>query len=83
MVKRDVSFAGIERAIAEQKFELCRQIQFVDAYEGKGIADNERSITIRLEYRSDERTLLEEEVETIHAQILRILETNLCAKQRL
>ena len=83
LVKRDVSFAGIERAIAEQKFELCRQIQFVDAYEGKGIADNERSITIRLEYRSDERTLLEEEVETIHAQILRILETNLCAKQRL
>jgi phenylalanyl-tRNA synthetase beta subunit len=46
------------------------------------VADDERSVTIRLEYRSDERTLLEEEIETIHGEILRVLETNLDAKQR-
>ncbi len=69
-------------AIIEQQFELCRQIAFVDVYEGKGVADDERSVTIRLEYRSDERTLLEEEVETIHAQILKVLELNLGAKQK-
>ena len=82
LAKRNVSFAKIKSAIEEQKFELLRKIEFVDVYEGAGVADDERSVTIRLEYRSDERTLLEEEVETIHEQILKVLETNLSAKQR-
>jgi phenylalanyl-tRNA synthetase beta chain len=82
LVKRNVAFADIKRAIVEQNYELCRNIEFVDVYEGKGVTDDERSITIRLEYRSDERTLLDEEVETINAQILKNLESNLGAKQR-
>ncbi|HLM61444.1 MAG TPA: hypothetical protein VK308_11630, partial [Pyrinomonadaceae bacterium] len=82
LVKRGVNFADIKRAIVEQNFELCRSVEFVDVYEGKGVADDERSITIRLEYRSDERTLLDEEVETINGQILNVLESNLGAKQR-
>jgi phenylalanyl-tRNA synthetase beta chain len=82
LAKRTISFAELISAIEEQKFELLRKVEFVDAYEGKGVADDERSITVRLEYRNDERTLLEEEVETIHGQILKVLETNLDAKQR-
>jgi phenylalanyl-tRNA synthetase beta chain len=50
---------------------------FVDIYEGKGIAEDERSITIRLEYRNDERTLVEEEVEAEHQSILGILASEL------
>jgi phenylalanyl-tRNA synthetase beta chain len=82
LVKRNQSFAEIQKAIAEQGFELCRNIEFVDIYEGQGVAEDERSITIRLEYRSDERTLLDEEVDSIHRQILQSLETNLSVKQR-
>jgi phenylalanyl-tRNA synthetase beta chain len=61
---------------------LLKNIEFVDVYEGKGVSETERSITIRLEYRSDERTLLEEEAEMIHARILENLEKNLGAKLR-
>ncbi len=82
LVKRNVSFAEIKKAVEAQKYELLRSIEFVDVYEGKGMADDERSLTIRLAYRSDERTLLEEEIETIHAQILQSLESTLSAKQR-
>lgn len=82
LAKRSVSFAAIRNAIESENFELLKRIDFVDVYEGKGIADDERSLTIRLEYRSNERTLLEEEVETIHAQILDKLDVNLNAKQR-
>ncbi len=82
LVKRNLSFAEIQKAIAEQGFELCRKIEFVDVYEGQGVGEDERSITIRLEYRSDERTLLDEEVDLIHAQILQNLETHSGAKQR-
>ena len=82
LVKRVVSFAEIKRTIEKQGFELLRKVEFVDVYEGKGVADDERSITIRLEYRSDERTLIEEEVDAVHNQILSVLETNLGAKLR-
>src|SRR5207249_366324 len=61
LAKRDVTFAAIRQAVTEQGFELCRSVGFVDVYEGKGLAENERSVTIRLEYRSDERTLIEDE----------------------
>jgi phenylalanyl-tRNA synthetase beta chain len=82
LAKRSVSYEAIRQAIAEQNFELLRSVEFVDVYEGKGVSEDERSITIRLEYRSDERTLLEEEVETVHAQILNVLQKNLNTKLR-
>jgi phenylalanyl-tRNA synthetase beta chain len=82
LVKRRVSFAQIKQTVEAQGFELLRKVEFVDVYEGKGMSDDERSITIRLEYRSDERTLTEPEAEAVHAQILQILERDLGAKQR-
>ncbi len=82
IAKRSLAFAEIKGAIEKENFQLLKKVDFVDVYEGKGISDNERSITIRLEYRSDERTLLEEEVETVHERILSKLGEDLGAKQR-
>jgi phenylalanyl-tRNA synthetase beta chain len=79
--KRDVSFAQIKQTVEAQSFELLRKVEFVDVYD-TGMKD-ERSITIRLEYRSDERTLTEAEAEAVHAQILQALERDLNAKQRI
>lgn len=70
LVKRDMPFATIRDAIKSQNTPLCQSVVFVDIYEGKGMAEDERSITIRLEYRNDERTLVEDEVEAEHQQIL-------------
>ncbi|HLM00441.1 MAG TPA: phenylalanine--tRNA ligase subunit beta [Pyrinomonadaceae bacterium] len=78
---RSVSFARIKQTVEAQGFELLRKVEFVDVYE-TGIKD-ERSITIRLEYRSDERTLTEAEAEAVHTRILQILERDLGAKQRI
>ncbi|MGI9056891.1 MAG: phenylalanine--tRNA ligase subunit beta [Pyrinomonadaceae bacterium] len=82
IVKRDKNFAGIKKFIENLQFELLRKVEFVDVYEGKGIADDERSLTIRFEYRSDERTLIEEEIDEIHSRILTSLEANFDGKQR-
>jgi len=82
LVKRSASFAEIEKAIRENAPDICRNVEFVDIYEGKGVADDERSLTIRLEYRSNERTLIDAEIDEIHASIIKIVETNLGAKQR-
>jgi phenylalanyl-tRNA synthetase beta chain len=82
LVKRSTTFAEILQTIQNEGFELCKSVEFIDVYEGKGVADDERSITIRLIYRSDERTLIEAEVEEIHSKILSALESKLNAKPR-
>lgn len=77
VVERSIGFADIRNAIAEHNHELCRGVQFVDVFEGKGLAEGERSLTIRFEYRSDERTLVEDEVEAVHSSILQAIEQKL------
>jgi len=83
IAKRGIAFAAIQKAVAEEHYDLCRSVEFVDVYEGKGMAEDERSITVRLEYRSEERTLIEEEVEAIHQQILTKIEQKLAIKPRI
>ena len=81
-VNRDVSFGAIKKTIEDQEIEICRGVDFVDVYEGKGLASNQRSLTVRLVYRSDERTLIEDDVERLHSQILKRVEEELNIKQR-
>ena len=81
-VRRDITFGMVRDTIKAQSVELCRGVEFVDVYEGKGIAANERSLTIRLEYRSDTGTLVDDDVEQVHARLLKAVEENLHIKQR-
>ncbi len=82
VVPRIVSFDDIRTTINEMNFDLCRGVAFVDIYEGKGLADYERSLTIRLEYRSEKRTLVEAEVEEVHSQIVAGVEQKLDISHR-
>jgi phenylalanyl-tRNA synthetase beta subunit len=54
----------------------------MDIYEGKGIGADERSLTIRLEYRSDERTLIESDVDEVHEQLVKGVEDELQIRRR-
>jgi phenylalanyl-tRNA synthetase beta chain len=82
LVKRTTAFAEMGQLIESQDFKICEGVNFVDVYEGKGVAEDERSITIRFSYRSLERTLTEAEVEETHQKILAILAERLNARQR-
>jgi phenylalanyl-tRNA synthetase beta chain len=82
LVRRSVTFEDVRRAVAGANVELLRSVEFVDVYEGKGVADDERSLTVRLGYRSDERTLTDEQVDEVHSGLLRSLETETNAKLR-
>jgi phenylalanyl-tRNA synthetase beta chain len=82
VAKRNITYDSIYEAIALLKIELCRGIEFVDVYEGKGLAEDERSITVRLEYRSDERTLVEDEVDQVHKRIVDSVAENLGVRLR-
>ena len=79
---RGTTFSDIRERVTEQGHDLCRNVLFVDIYEGKGLAEDERSITVRIEYRSDERTLIEDEVESLHQTIVSTVEQRLDIKVR-
>jgi phenylalanyl-tRNA synthetase beta chain len=82
VAKREVTYESIRETIVSLNADLCRSIEFVDIYEGKGLGEDERSITIRLEYRSDERTLVEDEVDQIHRRIVDSAVENLNVRLR-
>lgn len=82
LVNRSMSFEEIRASILAQGRELCRAVGFVDVYEGKGIGPDERSLTIRLEYRSDERTLIETEVDAVHTELIEGVEKDLNIRRR-
>ncbi len=70
LVKREMTFAAVCDAARSADVELLRSTAFVDVFEGKGMAADERSLTVRFKYRTDERTLVEEEVDLAHADVL-------------
>lgn len=82
-VNRDVTFSAVRSAITDQNIKQCRSVGFVDIFEGKGLGENERSLTIRIEYQSDDRTLTEEEIEPIHRGIVESVEASLKIHQRI
>jgi phenylalanyl-tRNA synthetase beta chain len=82
VVERSLSYADIRDAVVAQQADLCRAVGFVDIYEGAGLADGERSLTVRLEYLSTERTLLEDEVEALHERLIAEVEKKLAIKRR-
>ncbi len=82
LIARDVTFAELLRTILEQQIKECREAKLVDVYEGASLPEDKRSVTLRLEYRSDERTLRDEEVDEMHGRIVSSLEKSYDAKMR-
>ncbi len=82
LVSRKITFEEIRTSILAQGRELCRSVGFVDIYEGKGIDPEQRSLTVRLEYRSDERTLVETEVDELHGELIDVVEKDLNIRRR-
>ncbi|HEV2913797.1 MAG TPA: phenylalanine--tRNA ligase subunit beta [Pyrinomonadaceae bacterium] len=82
LVARDVSLAELLSTVAGLEIKERRVTKLVDVYEGASLPEGKRSLTLRLEYRSDERTLRDEEVDELHARIVDALEKRFDAKMR-
>jgi phenylalanyl-tRNA synthetase beta chain len=82
LLNRDIALDAVLRAVNEQRVADFRDVKLVGTFEGGNIALSKRSVTLRLEYRSDERTLRDEEVEERHAQLTSSLLETFSAQQR-
>jgi phenylalanyl-tRNA synthetase beta chain len=70
LVSRDVSFAELVEAIDAEHIVDYAGALLVGVYEGPNIPEDKRAVTLRVEYRSDERTLRDEEVEARHRGLI-------------
>lgn len=82
VVPKDISYGQITGLLENGKRELLESVSLVDTYSGSGIQEDERSVTIRIEYRSQERTLTDEEVDAVHRAVLESLKTEFDARFR-
>ncbi|MDT5293642.1 MAG: phenylalanyl-tRNA synthetase beta chain [Acidobacteriota bacterium] len=82
VASRRVTYGEMRRAVLALGVEECRGVTLVDVYEGANMPEGRRSVTLRVEYRSDERTLRDEEVDGMHARILAALESEFGAQLR-
>ena len=79
---RRVTYGEMRRAILSLGIGECRGVSLVDVYEGANMPEGKRSITLRVEYRADERTLRDEEVDAMHARVVAALEEAFGAQLR-
>ena len=70
LVSRDVSFSELHETIASQQTADYAGVKLVGTYEGKNIPEGQRSVTLRIEFRSDERTLRDDEVEQRNRELV-------------
>jgi phenylalanyl-tRNA synthetase beta chain len=82
LVDRQVSLSDLTTAARNQSGEHFVAASFVGTYEGEGIADNKRSVTLRFEYRAPDRTLRDEEIDGVHWVIVKALQEKFAAEVR-
>ena len=82
LLDRKVPVAELLRAADNQEASYCVGAKFVGTFEGEGIPEGKRSVTIRLEYRATDRTLRDEEVDEIHWPLVKALQDKFGAEVR-
>src|SRR6266850_2099814 len=70
LVGRDISFAELLDAVNSERIADYSSAKLVGTYEGKNIPTDKRSVTLRIEYRSEEGTLRDDQVEERHRGLI-------------
>ncbi|HEY0173055.1 MAG TPA: phenylalanine--tRNA ligase subunit beta [Pyrinomonadaceae bacterium] len=82
VAERRVTYGELRGAALALGLEECRGVELVDVYEGANLPEGKRSLTLRVEYRADDRTLRDEEVDAMHARVVAALESGFGAQLR-
>jgi phenylalanyl-tRNA synthetase beta chain len=73
VVDEDVPAADVQDAVRTAGGELLEQLRLFDVYRGEQVGEGSKSLALRLEFRAPDRTLTDEEVADLRAQIEREL----------
>lgn len=82
VVSRDTTAESILNTVRRSGSSIVRQSEIFDVYEGEHVSEGMKSVALRIVYRSDEKTLTDQEVQEAHQRILDGLRSNLKAELR-
>jgi len=82
IVEEATPWSSIETLARAQSLAKCVSYQMVSVYRGKQVGEGKKSVTLRLHFRDDERTLTHEEVDPQMDQLAGIAKTSLGAEIR-
>ena len=77
LADEDMTVDQIEDVIWEAGTEILKGIKLFDIYRGKQVREGKKSMAFSLTYRAVDRTLTDEEVQTVHGKVLDALEKKL------
>lgn len=77
LADEDMTVDQIEDVIWEAGTEILKGIKLFDIYRGKQVREGKKSMAFSLTYRAVDRTLTDEEVQTVHGKVLDSLEKKL------
>lgn len=82
VVDADLPIQAIVNAVHVAKINLLQELQLFDVYQGKGIAENKKSLAFLVLMQDTHKTLLDTEVDAVIAELLKLLEKNFGASLR-
>jgi phenylalanyl-tRNA synthetase beta chain len=82
VVTEDLPMRALLDAIHLVKSDLLKGIEVFDIYRGQGVDDGYKSVALTLKIQHQERTLQDEEVDTLVAQVIEMAKENVQAELR-
>ncbi|GAU79772.1 phenylalanine--tRNA ligase subunit beta [Fusibacter sp. 3D3] len=82
LVKDEITALQIEQIVLSNGGDLLESAKMFDMYKGKQIPPGYKSVAYELVFRAEDRTLVDEDVNSIFAHILKALENELEAQLR-
>jgi phenylalanyl-tRNA synthetase beta chain len=70
LVRGEIPAGEMVRSATDPIEELLEKVQIFDVYEGKNIPAGMKSLGLRFSYRGGDRTLMDDEVNEVHARIV-------------
>lgn len=82
VVNDETPAATVEAVIVKAGGKLLKSVTLFDVYRGDPIPEGQKSLAYNLVYQTDEKTLKDEEVASVHKKIVKAAERELGAKLR-
>ena len=82
VVDADLPVQAIVNTVRKAKINLLQELQLFDVYQGKGVAENKKSLAFLVLMQDTHRTLLDTEAEAVITELLKLLEKNFGASLR-
>jgi phenylalanyl-tRNA synthetase beta chain len=82
IIEEKYSWDEIKQLISRLGHDIITSVVLFDIYRGESIPEGCQSVAFRLRYQSEDRTLTDEEVQTVHSLVAHVLKKELGAAMR-